>query len=97
MGVPFIFFIFIYFVFAFSAAGFIRKVPLLKPALMTISFLCTFRALLAIPILIKPNGYDIWEMVASSVWLYVGVCFIFGTIEQYRIVKNLHKNMLKNE
>jgi hypothetical protein len=73
--------------FAFSGAGFIRKVPLLKPALITISFLCTFRALLAIPILIKPNGYDIWEIVASSVWLYVGVCFIFGTIEQYKLVK----------
>jgi hypothetical protein len=74
-------------VFSFSGAGFIRKVPLLKPALITISFICTVRALIAIPILITPDGYDIWEIVASSVWLYVGVCFIFGTIEQYKLVK----------
>ena len=75
-------------VFAFSGAGLIRKVPLLKPALITISFICTSRALIAIPIMITPDGYDIWEIVASSVWLYVGVCFIVGTTEQYRLVKS---------
>ena len=75
-------------VFAFSSAGLIRKVPLLKPALITISFIYTSRALIAIPIMITPDGYDIWEIVASSVWLYVGVCFIVGTTEQYRLVKS---------
>ncbi|MFA0016624.1 hypothetical protein AB4391_25370 [Vibrio lentus] len=74
--------------FSFSAVGLIRKMPLLKPALITISFLCTVRGLIAIPILITPTGLDTWELIASSVWLYVGLCFIAGTVEQYRFGKS---------
>lgn len=75
-------------VFAFSAAGIIRKVPLLKPALITISLLCTLRGLIAIPVLVTPTGLDVWEVIASSVWFYVGVCFIVGTVEQYKLGKS---------
>lgn len=74
-------------VFAFSAVGFIRKLPLLKPALITISLLCTLRGLIAIPILVTPNGLDVWEVVASSVWFYVGICFTVGTIEQFKLAR----------
>jgi hypothetical protein len=75
-------------VFSFSAAGLIRKVPLLKSALMTISLLCIVRGLIAIPILVTPTGLDIWEVIASSVWLYVGICFLAGSIEQYKFGKS---------
>lgn len=68
-------------VFAFSAVGLIRRVPLIKPALITIAALCTLRGVIAIPFLVTPQGLDVWEVIASSVWLYVGVCFIAGTIE----------------
>jgi len=75
-------------VFAFSAAGLIRKVPLLKSALITIAVLCTLRGLIAIPTFVNSIGLDIWQIVASSVWFYVGICFIAGSIEQYRSGKS---------
>ena len=61
-------------VFSFSAAGLIRKVPLLKSALITIAFLCTLRALIAIPTFVTSSGLDVWQIVASTVWFYVGIC-----------------------
>jgi len=70
--------------FAFSAVGLIRKVPLLKSALITIATLCILRALLGITSLTVSIGFDIWQFVASSVWLYVGMCFAIGSLEQYR-------------
>jgi len=51
-------------IFAFSAVGLIRKVPLLKP------------------------GLDTWQIVASTVWFYVGICFSAGSIEQYNLDKS---------
>ncbi|MDP5138301.1 hypothetical protein ORJ04_20340 [Rheinheimera baltica] len=68
-------------VFAFSAVGLIRKVPLVKPALITIALLCALRGLIGIPTFVTSAGLDIWQIVASTVWLYVGVCFIAGSIE----------------
>jgi len=74
--------------YAFSATGLIRKMPLLKPALITISLLCTIRGLIVIPVLLAAKSWDVWEMVASSVWFYVGVCFILGTKEYNRLSKS---------
>jgi hypothetical protein len=74
-------------IFAFSAVGLIRKVPLLKPALMTISLLCLLRAIIAVPVLVLPTGIDVWEVIASSVWLYVGICFLIGALEQSKQLK----------
>ncbi len=75
-------------VFSFSAVGLIRKVPLLKSALMTIAVLCTLRGLIAIPTFFTAIGLDIWQIVASTVWLYVGICFAVGSIEQFRLGKS---------
>jgi hypothetical protein len=75
-------------VFAFSAAGLIRRVPLLKSALITIAILCTLRGLIGIPTFVTSTGLDIWQIVASTVWFYVGICFIAGSIEQYRLGKS---------
>ena len=72
-------------VFAFSAAGLIRKLPLVKPALMTIAMLCTLRGLIAIPVFITATGLDLWQIIASMVWLYVGIGFIAGSIEIYAL------------
>lgn len=74
--------------FAFSAVGIIRKVPLVKPALITIAFLCTVRGLFGIPTFFTATGMDIWQIVASTVWFYVGVCFIAGSIEHSTNVKS---------
>ncbi|MDE3270863.1 hypothetical protein [Pseudoalteromonas sp. G4] len=75
-------------VFAFSAVGLIRKLPLLRPALITIATLCTLRGLIAIPTFLTSSGFDIWQIVASTIWFYVGICFMAGSIEQYRLGKS---------
>ena len=75
-------------VFAFSAVGLIRKVPLIKPALITIACLCTVRGVIGIPTFVTAAGVDIWQIVASTVWLYVGVCFIVGSIEHSTALKS---------
>ncbi|MDO6428819.1 hypothetical protein Q4489_17555 [Thalassotalea sp. 1_MG-2023] len=74
--------------FAFSAVGLIRKVPLLKSALITIAILCTLRGLIAIPTFVTSSGLDIWQIVASTVWFYVGICFVAGSIEQDKLGKS---------
>lgn len=76
-------------VFSFSAVGLIRKVPLIKSALITIAILCTLRGLIAIPTLITAVELDVWEMIASTVWFYVGICFIAGSIEYYSVDKSV--------
>jgi len=77
-------------IFAFSAAGLIRKVPLLKPALIIIAAICTLRGLIAIPTFISVTGADIWQIIASTVWFYVGICFTAGCIAQYSLDKSNH-------
>ncbi len=69
--------------FAFSSAGLIRKVPLITPALVTIAVLCTLRGLMGIPTFITAMGLDYWQIVASLLWLYVGIGFIAGSIERF--------------
>lgn len=72
--------------YAFSGAGLIIKIPLLKSALVTIAFLCLARALLTVPYLMSSH-LDIWELVASSGWFFVGVCFLIGASEQFSAKK----------
>jgi len=74
-------------VFAFSAVGLVRKIPLVYPALITISVLCLSRGVVAIPSLLTSTELDLWQLIASSVWFYVGICFTLGSIEQYTITK----------
>ena len=74
--------------FSFSAAGLIRKVPLLKSALITIAVLCILRGLIAVPTFVNAIGLDLWQIIASVVWFYVGICFLVGSIEQYSLGKS---------
>lgn len=67
--------------YSFSGAGLIRKIPFLKSALVTISLICLIRAVLAVPYLFLPK-LDRWQLVASSGWFLVGVCFLVGALEQ---------------
>ena len=68
--------------YAFSGAGLIKKIPLLKSALVTIAFICLARALITVPYLMSSH-LDIWELVASPSWFFVGVCFSIGVWEQF--------------
>lgn len=68
--------------YSFSGAGLIRKVPLLKSALLTISLLCLIRGVYISPLFFKMHILGVWHSVASSVWFFVGVCFLAGFLKQ---------------
>jgi len=68
--------------YAFSGAGLIKKIPLLKMALVVIALICLTRALIAFPYLLS-HPFDLWEMVASPTWFLVGICFLVGAFEQF--------------
>lgn len=70
--------------YALSATNVIRKLPLLKTALIVISSLCLVRGAIVIPYLIQ-FGFDMWEFIAAIVWFFVGLCYLIGAIE---ILKN---------
>jgi len=70
-------------IYAFSGAGVIRKIPLLKSALVTITILCLLRAVVVIPSLLYSSFADTWQVIASSVWLFVGICFLLGSVSQF--------------
>lgn len=78
-------------IFAFSATGLIGKVPLLKSALITIALFCTLRGIFGIPTFVNSMGVDLWQVIASTVWFYVGVCFVAGSIEQFRLKVGIEK------
>jgi len=73
--------------YAFSTAGLIQKIPLMKSALVGISIICIARAIIAMPYLLTStlaSKLDTWELIASSGWLFVGICFALGAIAQFR-------------
>jgi len=74
--------------YALSGAGIIRKIPLLRTALVIITTICVLRGLALIPFLMlvpsKLSGFDI---VGSLVWLLAGVSFLLGTVGSWRQVK----------
>jgi hypothetical protein len=55
--------------------------------MLAIAILCTLRGLIAIPTFINSTGLDLWQIIASTVWFYVGICFVVGSIEQYTLGK----------
>jgi len=73
--------------FAFSAMGIIRTLALTKPALITIALLCTLRGLIAIPTFYSAAGFDSWQIIASTVWFYVGICFLVGSVQYHKLAK----------
>ncbi|WP_392344300.1 hypothetical protein [Pseudoalteromonas prydzensis] len=76
--------------YALCAAGLIRKMPLITAALSTIALICVARALIAVPLLIRSIELDIWQLIASSVWLYVGTCFLLGAKQRINERRELH-------
>jgi hypothetical protein len=74
-------------IFAFSAVGLIRRVPHTKLALIVIAILCILRGLIAIPTFTHAAGIDLWQIIASTLWFYVGICFFVGSVDQYSLSK----------
>lgn len=69
--------------YAFSGAGVLGKIPLLKLALPTISCICLLRGLYISPVFFPLNVLGVWHLAASSVWFFVGVCFLLGAFSQF--------------
>ena len=72
-------------IYALSGAGVIRKIPLLKSALVTITILCLLRVVVVIPSLLYSSFTDTWQVIATSVWLFVGICFLLGSTSQFGV------------
>lgn len=77
--------------YSFSGAGVVGKIPLLKLALPIISLICLVRGLYISPIFFSLKTLAAWHLIASSVWFFVGICFMFGTLSQ------LYKKTLSGE
>lgn len=74
--------------YAFSATGLMRRLPLTKTALCVISTICLVRGLLLIPLLINvPERLTAFDIAASVVWFVAGLCFLVGTIVRWRALK----------
>ena len=66
-------------VYAFSGAGLIRRLPLIRTALITISGIYLLRGLFIIPIMIEPamrSSFNIWS---SLIVLGYGITYAIGT------------------
>lgn len=70
--------------YAFSGAGLMPRLPLLRLALCTIAFLCIARALLFIPLLaLKPQLVTPVETASSLAFLAIGLLYLAGTVRRW--------------
>lgn len=66
-------------VYACSALGVMRRLPLLRPMLAGIAMVCVLRALVLVPVaLTRPELINLFEIVAALVWGAAGIGFIAG-------------------
>lgn len=80
--------------YAFSCAGIIRKLPWLKTATITISFLCLLRVILVVPLLWVNHFNDLWQVIATTLWLFVGMSFLFAVINLFSESSFINNRML---
>ena len=66
--------------YAFSAAGLVRRLPLLRTALVLITSIYLLRAAALVPLLIlKPQLVDTFAIVSSAIVLCYGLAYAVGT------------------
>lgn len=72
--------LFIWGLYAFSGAGFIRKLPFLKPALFIISGIYLIRGLALFPVwIVKPEFISSLHIWSSAACLVIGFSYAIGT------------------
>ncbi len=82
--------------YAFSGAGVIRRLPLLRTALVLISAVYLLRAFALIPIVIlRPELADIFAVVSSLVVLAYGLAYSVGTWTGWSALKGPQVNEQK--
>jgi hypothetical protein len=64
--------------YAFAGAGLVRRLPLMRTALIAISAVYLLRGLVIIPVLVQPDpaAFDIWS---SLIVLVCGLAYALGT------------------
>lgn len=66
-------------VYCLSGAAVIRKLPLLKQAIITISVICTLRGIATVPLSIFfPEQITTFSLVAGALWFLAGVGSFIG-------------------
>ncbi|GMM83836.1 hypothetical protein [Pseudoalteromonas sp. MTN2-4] len=66
-------------IFCLSGAGVIRKVPMLKPAIITISVICSLRGIATLPLsLLFPEQVTAFSIIAGILWFLAGIFCITG-------------------
>ena len=68
--------------YAFAGSGLIRRLPLMRTALVAISAVYLARGLLIVPVLAQPNAaaFDIWS---SLIVLTYGIVYAVGTAQAW--------------
>jgi len=65
--------------YALSAAGLIRRLPLLKLGVYSIAGLCVVRGIATLPLsFMFPEMVSTFSIVAGAVWFITGLLFFFG-------------------
>lgn len=65
--------------YAFAGAGLIRRLPLMRTALVAISAIYLLRGALVVPALVVPGMGGTFNIVSSLVVLLYGLCYALGT------------------
>jgi hypothetical protein len=74
--------------YAFSGAGIVRRLPLLRTALVLISAVYILRAFALLPALIlKPEVVDTFAVVSSLIVLAYGLAYAIGTWARWPALK----------
>ena len=74
--------------YAFSGAGLIRRLPLLRTALVVITAAYLLRALTLVPLLVlRPDLVDTFAVVSSLVVLAYGLAYAIGTWTRWPALK----------
>ena len=79
--------------YAFSGAGVIRRLPLLRTALILISAVYLLRAFALLPVVIlRPELVDTFAVVSSLVVLAYGLAYSIGTWTRWSALKRPRAN-----
>lgn len=66
--------------YAFAGAGLIRRLPLMRAALVAISAVYLLRGLAPVPMLLfRPDRVDAFLLWSSAIVLVYGLCYAIGT------------------
>ena len=76
--------------YAFSGAGLIRRLPLLRTALVLIAAVYLLRAFILVPALIlRPEIVDTFAVASSLIVLVYGLAYAVGTWRQWPALKQV--------